>query len=296
MGKTYNSPGKAEKKKKVAVIGAGPSGMEAARTAALRGHDVTLYDKATKLGGLLPIAAVVKGTEVENLPELVKYYRHQLKNLGVKVKLGQEVTPATLAAEKPDAVIVAAGGAQAAPDIKGINSKNVVSNTALHKQLKSILRFTSPETVRSLTNFYLPIGKRVVVIGGALQGCELGEFFTRRGRQVTIIDTAERLGQGMVDAFQGYLFAWFKRKGVRMEAGVKNIEITDKGVSFTTKDGKKENLAADTVVAATPLVPNMALYESLKGKAPSVYAIGDCKEPLLIADAIGAGMEAARGI
>jgi 2,4-dienoyl-CoA reductase (NADPH2) len=239
---------------------------------------------------------VVKGTEIENLPGLIEYYEHQLKSLGVKLKLGQEVTAATIAAEKPEAVIIAAGGAQATPDIKGISSKNVVSNTALHKQLKSILRFMSPEMLRGLTKFYLPIGKRVVVIGGALQGCELAEFFTRRGRQVTVIDTAEKLGQGMVDAFQGYLFAWFKRKGVRLEAGVKNIEITEKGVSFTTKDGKKETLAADTVVAAMPLAPNMALYESLKGKVPELYAIGDCKEPLLIMDAIGTGMEAARKI
>ena len=296
MGKTYNSAGKAGKKKKVAVIGAGPGGMEAARIAALRGHDVTLYDKANKLGGLLPIATVVKGTELENLPGLIEYYEHQLKSLGVKIKLGEEVTAETIAAAKPDAVIVAAGGAQVTPDIKGIGSKNVVSNAALHKQLKSVLRFMSPEMLRGMTNFYLPIGKRVVVIGGALQGCELAEFFTRRGRKVTIIDTAERLGQGMVDVIQGYLFAWFKRKGVKMEAGVKDIEITDKGVSFTTKDGKKQNLAADTVVAAMPLAPNMALFESLKGKAPQVYAVGDCKEPLLIADAISAGMEAARGI
>ncbi len=296
MGKEYNTAGQADKKKKVLVIGAGPAGLEAARVAALRGHDVTLYDKQTKLGGLLGIAALVKGTELEPLPELVNYYRRQLKNLGVEIKLGKEVTLETVDKIKPDAVIVAVGGKQVTPDIKGIQNANVVSNAALHKQLKSYLRFIPPLMLRWLTNFYLPIGKRVVIIGGALQGCELGEFFTLRGRQVIIIDKAERLGQNMVDVIQAYLFGWFRRKNVELISGLKDIEITPRGVMIMTDAGERKALPADTVVTALPLAPDLSLYESLKGKAPEVYAVGDCKDPLLIADAISAGMQAARGI
>lgn len=296
MGKEYNTPGKATKKKKVVVIGAGPGGMEAARIAAMRGHDVTLFDKQSKLGGLLGVAALVKGTELEPLPDLVKYYQRQLKNLGVKVKLGKEVKAAAIEKMKPDAVIVAVGGEQAKPDIKGIDNKNVVSNAVLHKQLKNYLRFMSPGLLRWLTNFYLPVGKRVVVIGGSLMGCELAEFFTRRNRIVTIVDKDEKMGRNMVDVIQAYLFGWFKKKGVVLMPGCKDIEITPNGVMIITKEGEKKALQADTVVTALPLAPNMALYESLKDKVPEIYAVGDCKEPLLIVDAISAGMTTARGI
>ena len=296
MGKTYNKIDKAEKKKKVVVIGAGPAGLEASRVAALRGHDVTLYDKSGKAGGLLGIAAMVKGTELEDLPAITAYYRRQLKNLGVKIKLGAEVKPEMIDKIKPDAIIVAAGGEQKTPEIKGIQNQNVVSNAALHKQLKSYLRFMPPGMLRWFTKYYLPIGKHVVIIGGSLHGCELAEFFARRGRIVTVIDKADRLGQGMVDVIQQYLFNWFKRKSVTLINNVKDFEITPNGVAIITADGDRKQLIADTVVTALPLSTNMALYEGLKGKAPEVYAVGDCKDPLLIADAISAGMETARNI
>lgn len=297
MGKTYNTVAKAALKKNVVVVGAGPAGMEAARVAALRGHAVTLLDSASKLGGLLPVAAVVKGTELENLPTIVKYFQRQFKQLGVKVKLGKKVSAAALEKLNPDTVIIAAGGTPALPDIKGIDRPNVMGGAKLHKTLKTLLRFIPPNFLRWLTNFYLPIGQRVVVIGGSLHGCELGEFLTRRGRQVTIVEKSERLGQGMVDVIQAYLFQWFKKKGVRLIGGVKEyVEISDKGLTIIDKDGKKEFLEADTILPALPLTPNLELYKNLKDRAKEVYAIGDCKEPLLIADAISQGMETARSI
>jgi 2,4-dienoyl-CoA reductase (NADPH2) len=295
MGKEYNTIEKAPKKKRVVVVGAGPAGMEAARVAALRGHDVTLYDGSGKLGGLLPVAAVVKGMELEDLPTIIEYYQRQLQQLGVKVILGKKVNPGVIEKTKPDAVIIATGGTPMLPDIKGINGKNVVGGANLHKNLKFYLKFVPPNLLRWLTKFYLPIGKRVVIIGGSLHGCELGEFLAKRNRQVTIIDKSETLGQGMVDVIMAYLFQWFKKKGVRLISGVKEyVEITQEGLTIINKDGTKETLEADTIIPALPLTPDMKLYESLKGKTPEVYAIGDCKEPLLIADAISQGMETAR--
>jgi 2,4-dienoyl-CoA reductase (NADPH2) len=297
MGKDYNTIEKAEKKKKVVVVGAGPAGLEAARVAALRGHDVILYDKLTRVGGLLPIAAMVKGTELEDLPAMVSYFKRQAKKLGVKMSLGQAVSPAKIEEIKPDAIILATGGVPAVPDIPGINRPNVVSSADLHRQLKMYLRFLGPKTLRWLTKFYLPIGKRVVIIGGSLHGCELGEFLTKRGRQVTIVEKSDTLGQGMVDVIQAYLFTWFRKKGVTLISGVKEyVEITDQGLTIINKDGEKQTLAADTIIPALPLMPDMKLFESLKGKVPEIYAVGDCKEPLLIADAIGAGSQVARSM
>jgi 2,4-dienoyl-CoA reductase (NADPH2) len=297
MGKEYNTIEKAEKKKKVVIIGAGPGGLEAARVAALRGHDVTLYDKLTKLGGLLPTAALVKGTELEDLPAFIRYFAIQMKKLGVKVNLGTPLTAAEIEAMKPDVVIIATGGVQTVPDIKGIDNKKVVSSAEIHRQLKTYLKYFDPKTLRWLTNFYLPVGKNVVIIGGSLHGCELGEFFTKRGRKVTIVEKAPALGEGMVDVIIGYLQTWFRRKGVTIYTGVKEyVEITGAGLKIVDKDGETRTLKADTIVPALPLTPDMALYESLKGKVPELYAVGDCKDPLLIADAVGTASQTVRNI
>ena len=297
MGKEYNTVEKAAKKKKVAVIGAGPAGMEAARVAALRGHDVTLYDGSGSLGGLLPLAAVVKGTELEDLPAIIKYFERQLKNLGVTTELGKKVNTKTIERTKPDAVIIATGGIPTMPNIKGIDGKNVVGGAKLHKTLKFYLKFIPPNLLRWLTKFYLPIGKRVVIIGGSLHGCELGEFLVRRGRQVTIVDKSKQLGQGMVDVIQAYLFQWFSHMGVRLISGIEDyIEITPDGLLIRNEKGVAEMLPADTILPTLPLTPDMKLYESLKGKVKEIYAIGDCKEPQLIADAVSQGMETARSI
>ncbi|MBN1190876.1 MAG: FAD-dependent oxidoreductase [Dehalococcoidales bacterium] len=297
LGTETNVIEKAPQKKKVMVVGGGPGGMEAARVAALRGHDVTLYEKSSSLGGLLPVAAVVKGTRLEDLPSIVRYFRRQLDRLGVKVVLGKEADAALVERERPDAVILATGGIPALPQIKGIDSPKVVSGAGLHASLKNYLKFVSPDTLRFLTRFYLPVGKRVVIIGGGIQGCELAEFLTFRGRRVTIVDTAETLGSGMVDVLMNHLFFWFVRKGVKMISGVKEyVEITPAGLTIIDKAGNKVTLEADSIIPALPMTPNMGLFESLKGKVAEIYAVGDCKEPLLIADATGSGSRAARGI
>ena len=94
-------------------------------------------------------------------------------------------------------VILATGGIPTVPEIPGINRRNVVSSSDLHRRLKIYLRFLGPRVLRWLTRFWMPIGKKVVIIGGAIQGCELAEFLVKRGRKVTIVDTAETLGDGI---------------------------------------------------------------------------------------------------
>jgi 2,4-dienoyl-CoA reductase (NADPH2) len=297
LGTPYNTIEKAEKKRKVLVIGGGPAGMSAARVSALRGHDVTVYEKSTMLGGLLPIASMVKGSHPEDLSLLINYFSRQLAKLGVKVELGKEADLSVIDRIKPDVVFLAAGGTSAVPKIPGIDRPNVVNGAELHRRLKFYLKFFKPETLRKLTKFYLPMGKKVVVIGGAIQGCELAEFLTKRGRKVTVVESTQKLGEGMVDAMMDYLFNWFKKKGVALIGNVKEYaEITDKGLTIITSDGKKQTIEADSIVTALPLTPNNELLNGLKAKVHEVYAIGDCNEPLLIADAIGTGLRTAREI
>ncbi|OGP54507.1 MAG: hypothetical protein A2Y65_01145 [Deltaproteobacteria bacterium RBG_13_52_11] len=296
LGTDNYTVGKARKAKKVVVVGGGPAGMEAARVAALRGHKVTLYEKTRQLGGLLPMAAVVKGLEIEDLPNMVRYLKTQIDKLGVKTVLGTEVDSSIIKKMKPDAVIVATGGTLTVPEIPGINNKNVITTPALHSKVKSYLRSLGPKAVERLTKLWVPMGKKVVVIGSGLHGCEVAEFLIKRGKTVTIVDTAEKPGEGVIDFRFGLLMDWFTKKGVTMIIGVKSIEIIDKGVVITTKEGKKQTIEADNIVPTAPLAPNTALFKSLKGKVPKVYAIGDCKEPRMIVDAIREGYHTARTI
>ncbi len=280
----------AGQKKKVLIVGGGPAGMEAARVAAMRGHRVSLYDSVRKLGGMVPMAAMVKGVEIECLPELVGYLKNQITKFGVNIKLGKKVDASVVDKIKPDAVVLATGGILAVPEIAGIDNRRVISVEKLHRRLRFFLRFLGPVVMRWLTGFWLPVGKRVIVIGGAIQGCELAEFLVKRGRKVTIMETGEALGEGMIQHLRQQLILWFEQKGVTMMTGVEYKEITDKGLTVLTKEGERKTIEADTIIPALPLVPNTALMESLEGKVPEIYAIGDCSQPRLIVDAIRDGL------
>ena len=114
---------------------------------------------------------------------------------------------------------------------------------------------------------------------------------------MTIVDTAKEIGNGLLEAFiKPHLLNWFDRKGVDMLPGVNYEEITNKGLTVTTKDGKKQTIEADTIVTALPLLPNAELFKSLEGSAPEIYAIGDGKELHLIVDAIADGARIALAI
>jgi 2,4-dienoyl-CoA reductase (NADPH2) len=278
----------------------------------LRGHHVTLYEKASKLGGLLPIASTIKGTDIEDLPGIIRYLAKQIADLGVDIKLGQEATPAMIEGMKPDAVIVAAGSLPATPQIAGFSKPIVVSNYTLHKTLKFYLRFLSPKMLGRLTKFWMPLGKSVIVMGGDIQGCQLAEFLVKRGRKVTIVEEGgeQDLGRNMQLYKKQKLIPWLREKGVRILTDVTYREITDFGLTITIpseampKGEIKESSAvrmiqcikADNIISVLPSKPNTDFVQSLKGKVPEIYAVGDAREPKLIIDAIADGSLTARKI
>ncbi|MBI4334642.1 MAG: FAD-dependent oxidoreductase [Chloroflexi bacterium] len=285
----------AGRKKRVLVVGGGPAGMEAARVAALRGHDVTLCSKEPRLGGALPILAVLRERQGADLiTGLTRYFETQLLKLAVKVRRNTEVDEALIKEITPDVVIVAAGGGPPVdPAIPGINSPIVVGQARLHRMVRRYLGVFRPNVLRWLTRFYLPVGKTVVIMGGAIQGIELADFLTDRGRKVTVTETSDELGDGMAQLTKTMLIQSLTQLGCTLLAGVKYEEITDRGLTITDREGQKRTLDADTILLALPSSPNTGIFESLKGKVPEVYLIGDAREPNLIMGAVSEGFRTA---
>ena len=282
-------------KKKVLVVGGGPAGMEAARVAALRGHEVVLYEKLHKLGGSLPVAAMVKGPR-EDIQGLIGYLDRQVHSAGVAVHLGRPATGEVIAAEHPDAIVVAAGGTHEFPDIPGIDGPNVLTGAELHKRAKTLLQVVPPNALRTLQALPVArnvmIGKRVVIMGGRLHGCQTAEYLMGLGKQVTIVDTGSRedIGDGLLEVFlKPYLLFWLEDQGVEFVTDVSYERVTSEGLVVRTKDGRSRLLPADTIVTALPLLPNHAAAAMAAGGAAEIHTIGDAADPQLIVDAIAAG-------
>ncbi|MBN2339583.1 MAG: FAD-dependent oxidoreductase [Acidobacteria bacterium] len=283
-------------KKKVMVVGGGPAGMEAARVAALRGHEVELYEKEHRLGGSVPVAATIKGVEIEDLPSLVRYLETQLARLGVKVHLGRDVDRALVERVRPDVLLLATGGQYSIPQIPGIDSRKVVRAAVLNRRVKTALRFASPRFLAWATKLWMPVGRRVVIIGGGIHGLQLAVFLVKRGRKVTVVDTAEAMGEGVIENYKFRLFWWLERKEVPLLTGVRYEEITGRGLTITTREGERKTLAADTLIPALAMAPDAGFVRSLEGAAPEIHPIGDCVSPALIIDAIGDGSRMGRAV
>ncbi|MFA5055643.1 MAG: FAD-dependent oxidoreductase [Dehalococcoidia bacterium] len=265
---------KARKIKKVAVIGGGPAGMEAARVAGMRGHRVTLYDKSSKLGGQLNQAVIPP--HKSNLAPYLEYLKRQLPLNNVDIRIRTIATAETIRKTNPDAVVIATGVAATNLDIPGVDKPFVVS-------ARSVLSGKKTAT-------------KVAIIGGGLIGCETAEFLSKLGRQVTIIEILDYIAEKMVYAQKTILEARLKAAGIAVITGARSKEITDTGVVVITEGGERTHIEAGTVVIAVGDRPNNELETKLKGIAAKIYTAGDCVKPEGIAEAVAAGHLAALSI
>ncbi|MBN2192991.1 MAG: FAD-dependent oxidoreductase [Polyangiaceae bacterium] len=247
--------------KRIMVVGGGIAGMEAARVLTLRGHQVTLYEKEEKLGGVLRLAVAVPHLSTSELWRIVDALQTELDALGVKVHLSQEVTKDTVDAANPDVVVLATGSRPDLPSVPGIDGPNVV-------------------TADAYLNCSAKPGARVVVLGGDY-GAEIALSLARSGKEVTLVSSSASVANppynylGRMLVMQGYLTE--AKVKIHTEATVK--AISGSGATIVGRDGQEMSLAADTVVIATGRVGETTLAEALSGKGRPVYTIGDCVEP-----------------
>jgi len=266
----------APKPKKVLIAGGGPGGLEAARVAALRGHDVTLYEKSDRLGGQFWVASLPPGKQ--QLLHGLKWLAIQAEKAGAKIELDKELTPALVEDLKPDVAIVATGGAALIPaDIPGIDKPKVVTaNDVLTEKVRC--------------------GPKVAVIGGNMVGCEVADWLSFHRKDVTIIEMLEDIALDVSAFSKPFLMDRLTQSGVKTITSARVKEITDDGV-VVVRNGQEETISGrDNIVLALGTKPVNGLAEQLKGKVAEIHVIGDAKEPRKAVNAIYEGAEVARKI
>jgi 2,4-dienoyl-CoA reductase-like NADH-dependent reductase (Old Yellow Enzyme family)/thioredoxin reductase len=264
-------------KKKIFVAGGGPGGMEAARVAALRGHDVTLYEKSDQLGGQLNLACMPPTKQ--ELAETVIWLSRQVVKAGVKVKLNTELTIGEIEKEKPDVLVVATGAAQGGVDIKGADGANVVTAWDILSG-------------RAWVPFRLDLSPaRVVVVGGGELGAEVADLLAEGNKAVTIVASTEDIALEVNTMLRPALMSRLAFNGVRIITEARVKEITEDGVIYG-KAGREETITGlDAVVLAVGVKSVNNLATEAKGKVAELLIIGDAKEQRKALDAIGEGGE-----
>ncbi len=269
--------------RKILVVGGGPGGMEAARVAALRGHQVTLMEKVAKLGGQLLMAAFPPTKQEFTL--VVKYLATQLEKAGVNVKLNCAVTPEMVEEFKPDAVVIATGGLPHVPsDLPKPGRGKVV---------------TAWDVLSGSTQ----VSGEVLVIGGGQVGCETADFIahpvndmTPGADRVTIMECLDNVVLDERGPQRSLLVQRLLEKGVRIITGAECVEVMEDGARYRRDDKEETIRGFDAVVLAMGTVPYDPLSEKLKDSPFSLHVIGDAKQPRKASDAIAEGWEVGRSI
>jgi 2,4-dienoyl-CoA reductase-like NADH-dependent reductase (Old Yellow Enzyme family)/thioredoxin reductase len=261
----------ASEPKKVLVAGGGPGGMKAAITAAHRGHKVTLCEKSAEMGGALKC---VRGIPFKkDLCGLVKNLEAQMRKAGVEVRLKTEVTQGLVECEAPDVLVLALGAVPIVPSIPGMDSPKAVLGN-------------------HLSDPGIAVGKKVVILGGGLVGCESAVHLAQQGKDVTVVEMMEDVAVEANVRQRPILLDMLAMLQVKVKTRTKGLKITDRGLVCTDDTGNETLFEADTVVVS---VGQRALREAvndLLDAAPEVVQVGDCVKPQKVTEALYRGYHA----
>ena len=264
--------------KKVFIAGGGVAGMEAARTLAIRGHNVILYEKSSDLGGHLIEASVPDFKK--DIARLLEWYRRQMKKFNIKIKMNTELTSENIRIENPEVVIVATGSFNIVHNITGINRSNVIYATDLLLGKKEI-------------------DGKVIVVGGGMIGLEVALWITKKGKKVKVIEALPEVAIDGVLSNKDILLDLLAYHGVEIRTNAELVKVTDEYIEMLDKRyNAKHTMEYDSLVLSTGLYPQDSLYKTLESgfSEMDVYAIGDCRKPGKIISAIWDAYHIARSI
>ena len=260
--------------KKVLVIGGGIGGMQAALTAAGRGHEVILCEKSDRLGGVL------RCEEDVDFKQNLDYYLNQqaryVQESSIDLRLGTAVTPEYAKAQNADVIIAALGAVAITPKIPGIDSENVMSAQDAYKAVQKL-------------------GENIVILGAGLVGIELGLHLLRFGKKVTIVEMLDQMSDGGNNLHMVGVRAEIRKRGLVVHLSTKAKEIKDSAVICEAADGEK-SFAADNVICAVGQRPLSDEAMAFGDCAAEVFYLGDCVLPKNITDANAAAFEIARNL
>lgn len=265
----------AEMIKNVLVIGGGPSGLEAARVAAERGHHVTLFEKTGKLGGQYLLAG--EAPDKSMFADAVIHMGLRAQKAGVDVRLYTQATPQKIKAVRPDVIVVAAGSVPFVPNVPGVTKKNVY---AANDVIGAKIRLKASE---------------VVVIGGGLVGLEAAEILASEGKNVHVVEMMDVIGKDLDLLVRGHMMSALKNLGVKLHAGAACKEITDDAITIE-HNGKSESIRCGAVVMAVGSKSDHSVEDMVKELGIDYVTTGDAKKPGKILNAIWSANEAARAL
>lgn len=262
--------------KNVVVIGAGPGGLEAARTAAIRGCNVTVYDRADHFGGTFAVIASHASFKAR-IRKLLAWYEVQLRKLGVKVVLGREITPEDPVLAAADEIFVATGSKPFLPNIPGLDQPNVVDVVQAHRDGVA--------------------GDGVVICGGGLSGCDTAlELYEQGKRDITIVEMREDVAMDAMSVNKISIDRLLREYGIRLCTSARVTGIRPEGVEVLRGE-HTEILPAQTIIAAFGQLPNKTEAEAFQLAYPTkTTLIGDCVQIGMSGPAIRGGFYAAMAL